>query len=203
MRRIRPTIWVRFKSSKLFRAYHRCWMAEPQYNHDKFAELLVYIVSGTEHERTSGDTKLNKLLYFADVTAYRRTGEPISGARYKHQRRGPIAAALMPVREELEDSRLSVSERTYPNGNVQRRTKALDDPDTSVFDEVEREIIDEVVERFQGCNAEEMENVAHEEPAWRITDEGENMSYRASLLVRHASPAALDHGKKLAEHLGC
>lgn len=178
-------------------------MTEPLYNHDKFEELLVYVVSQVENESTNGDTKLNKLLYFADVTAFRRTGRPISGARYQHQKRGPIATPLMPVRKELEGSRLAVNERKFGNGAVQRRTKALDEPDISVFTDDEQQIINEIVARFRNCNAKEMEDFAHEEPAWRITEDGADMSYRSALLVRQASPAALDHGKKLAERLGC
>lgn len=177
-------------------------MSEPQYDHDKFAELLVYVASGVENESTNGDTKLNKLLYFADVEAFRRTGKPISGARYKHQQRGPIAAPLVPVREELEGSRLEVSERRIGATGVQRRTKAIDDPDTAVFAEGETEIIDEVVERFRGCTAKQMEDFAHKEPAWLITQDEEDMTYRSSLLVREASPAAIDYGEKLAERLG-
>lgn len=177
-------------------------MSEPQYDHDKFAELLVYVVSGVENESTNGDTKLNKLLYFADVEAFRRTGKPISGARYKHQQRGPIAAALVPVREELEGSRLEIDERRFGKNSIQRRTKSLDDPDLSVFDEGETEIIDEVLEQFRNCTAKQMEDFAHEEPAWLVTGEGENMSYRASLVVRQPSPAALNYGEQLAERLG-
>lgn len=177
-------------------------MAEPRYDHDKFAELLVYVVSGFENEPTNGDTKLNKLLYFADVEAFRRTGRPISGARYKHQQRGPIAAPLWPVREELEGSRLEVSERRVGATGKQRRTKAIDSPDMSIFSEEETKIIDEVLERFRGCTAKQMEDFVHEEPSWLITQDEEDMTYRSSLLVRNASPAALDYGEKLAKRLG-
>ena len=138
------------------------------------------------------------------MTAYRRTGQPISGARYMHQTYGPIAAPLIPVREELvETTRLNVSEQELPTGGTQRRTKAIDDPDTSIFTDEQREIIDEVIDQFRDCRAKEMADFAHGEPAWIITQDGENMSYRASLLARQASPAAMDFGKKLAERLGC
>lgn len=201
-RRIRLPKWVRCGSRKVVRAYHCLFMTEPTYDHDKFAEMLVYIVSQVEDEATNGDTKLNKLLYYADVTAYRRTGEAISGARYKHQQRGPIAAALWPVREELTGSRLEVSENKIGNGAKQRRTRAVDEPDLSMFSEQEREIMDEVVTRFKGCRAEEMEKFAHDEPAWAMTEDEDDMTYRSSLLLRQASPAAVDHGEQLAERLG-
>lgn len=203
MRRIRPFKWLRCVAWKILRAYHLVSMTEPTYDHDKFAELLVYIASRVGNDPTNGDTKLNKLLYFSDVTAYRRTGQPISGARYQHQTYGPIAVPLIPVREELTGTRLDVAEQELPTGGTQRRTKALDDPDTAVFTEDEIEIIDEVIERFRDCRAKEMADFAHGEPAWIITQDGDDMSYRASLLARRASPAALDFGKKLAERLGC
>ncbi|MGH2939322.1 MAG: Panacea domain-containing protein [Solirubrobacterales bacterium] len=178
-------------------------MSEPTYNHDKFAEMLLYVVSQVEHDNTNGDTKLNKLLYYADVTAYRKTGRAISGARYKHQTHGPIAIALWPVREELEEQeRLKVSENRLPNNAVQRRTYALDEVDTDLFDDGELEIVDEVIERFRGCKAEEMAAFAHEEPAWRMTEDEEEMTYRSSLLVRNPTPAATAFGGQLAERLG-
>lgn len=179
-------------------------MTEPIYDHDKFAEMLLYIVSQVEDEPTNGDTKLNKLLYYADVTAFRRTGQAISGARYKHQRRGPIAAALMPVRTELEEQdRLEVTEHPVGNtGASQRRTKTLDQPDQEVFSEAELEIMDEIVERFRGCRASEMEKYAHDEPSWAMTKDEDNMSYRSSLLLRQATPAAVAFGEQLAERLG-
>lgn len=177
--------------------------ADPTYNRDKFVEMLVYIVSRFEDEPTNGDTKLNKLLYYADITAFRRTGRAISGARYKHQKRGPIAAALVPVRKELDGARLEVSEHPVANGGTQRRTRSLDQPDLGMFSESEREIMEAVVARFRGCNAAQMEKYAHGEPAWALTKDEESMTYRSSLLVRHASPAAMRYGQDLAKRLGC
>lgn len=201
MQRIRPFEWLRCIKDKAAEVYDQL-MDEPRYDADKFEELLVYIVSRTEDETTSGDTKLNKLLYFADVTAYRRLGKPISGASYKHQERGPIATPLVPVRNNVEGTRLEVEEQAMPSGGVWRKTRALDEARLDAFNQEELEIIDEVISHFSGWGAKAMEDAAHNEPAWRVTKEGEKMKYRSSLLVRKASPAAIDYGEKLAERLG-
>jgi uncharacterized phage-associated protein len=177
-------------------------MAEPRYNPQKFKELLVYVASQTGSDERCGDMKLNKLLYFADVTAFRRTGHPISGAKYQHQRMGPIAEPLLPARRDLErDGRLVTCKREY-QGYSQKATEAKGDIRPGVLTEDELAIIDEVISRFRDYDGRAMEEIAHEEPGWRMTSDGDRMPYRLSLLAKQASPRAIDRGKELAERFG-
>ena len=45
MHRIRPFRWLPCTAWEILSAYHLESMTEPIYDHDKFAELLVYIAS--------------------------------------------------------------------------------------------------------------------------------------------------------------
>ena len=177
-------------------------MAEPKYERGKFKELLVYVAQRTQGDLKCGDMKLNKLLYFADVTAYRRRGRPITGARYQHQPHGPTAKPLVPARRELVRSgRLDTKKRDY-HGREQLSTEALDDPDTSLFEKDELAIIDEVLDKFKDLDGTELEQVAHQEPGWQMTSDGEVIPYRSTLLARTASPRAVARGNELAKFLG-
>lgn len=177
-------------------------MAEPQYDPDKFKELVVYVASKTDGDPKCGDLKLNKLLYFMDVTAFRRTGKPITGAAYKHQPRGPIAVPLLPARKELvQQNRVAVYTRNY-EGFDQTATEARDDPRTALFEPNELSLIDEVIEKFRDFDGTAMERIAHDEPGWKLTEENERIPYRAALIAKSASPRAIQRGYELASHLG-
>lgn len=177
-------------------------MAEPRYNPDKFKELVVYIASKTGDDPKCGDMKLNKLLYFMDVTAFRRTGKPITGAPYQHQKMGPIAEPLLPARRELEhERRVVVRSRDY-KGKTQTATEAKSNPRTTLFEADELSIVDEIIEKFSDFDGKAMERIAHDEPGWKMTKDGERISYRTSLIAKSASPRAIQRGHELASRLG-
>jgi uncharacterized phage-associated protein len=177
-------------------------MAEPRYQPRKFKELLVYVAAKSRDDPKLGDMKLNKLLYFADVTAFRQRGKPITGARYTHHVHGPLARPLVPARKELvRNDRLKVETRKY-YGRDQTYTEAIDQPDPDLFDEGELAIVDEIIEKFKDFDGTDMEDVTHQEPGWQMTSDGEVIPYRATLVARTASPRAVQRGKELAKRFG-
>jgi uncharacterized phage-associated protein len=177
-------------------------MAEPRYNGAKFREMLVYLAACSREDPRCGDKKLNKLLYFADMTAYRRRGIPIAGATYQHQPHGPIATPLIPARRQLvREKRVKVDARNYFTRS-QTCTEAITPADTTLFEADEIAIMDEVIAKYWAFDAKAMEDEAHKEPAWRMTDDGEAISYRSALIGRKASPKAIARGHELASRLG-
>lgn len=184
------------------KAYHGYPMTEPSYNGQKFREMLVYLAARSKDDPRCGDKKLNKLLYFADITAYRRRGNAIAGAPYQHQPHGPIATPLVPARRQLEgENRVRVSTRPYFTRS-QTCTEAIQPADTTVFEADEIAIMDEVIAKYWEFDAKAMEDEAHKEPAWRMTKDGESISYRSTLIGRKASPKAIARGHQLASRLG-
>ena len=51
-------------------------------NPDKLSAAIVYLAQRSLHDDHFGETKLVKLMYYADCAAYQRTGEPITGTTY-------------------------------------------------------------------------------------------------------------------------
>ncbi len=70
------------------------------YDERKFTELLLYVATRLQGDRSGGATKLNKILFFADFAHVRR-GAPITGAEYQKLEHGPAARRLRPVRDRL------------------------------------------------------------------------------------------------------
>lgn len=108
----------------------------------KTAELIVLVAKYTEDDPTSGSTKLNKILYFAEISHLRRTRQPITGSEYQKEPHGPTLRRMPPIIRDLEDhgAAKEIEEDYY--GYARRKLVALREPDLSEFtaEEVERAV---------------------------------------------------------------
>ena len=60
-----------------------------QFHREKLKELILH-VSKKARLRDLGSIKLNKVLWFSDITAYLHLGEPITGETYLKRQFGPV-----------------------------------------------------------------------------------------------------------------
>jgi len=70
-------------------------------NRDKYKELVLYICEKCDSVKL-GAIKLNKVLWFSDLLAYVKWGEPITGERYVKRQFGPAPYGILSVLEELQ-----------------------------------------------------------------------------------------------------
>lgn len=171
-----------------------------EFDRDKFRELVVYVSQRLEDDRSFGDTKLNKALYFVDFFGYSHLGQPVTGARYQKQENGPLARALLPVRDELvEEGAVTVEMR--PAGTRQRRvTTSRRGADMSRFTEEEIELIDDIIEQLRGYTAVAVSAISHQNsPGWQLAELGEDIPYETALIARdRASSDVRRRGQQLA-----
>jgi hypothetical protein len=84
------------------------------YDENKTAELILYVAEQTELDETAGAIKLNKVLYFAELTHMRRVGVPITGADYQKLPMGPGLRRMLPIRDRLlQDGDAKMVKRDY------------------------------------------------------------------------------------------
>ena len=71
-------------------------MTSSKYKPDdnKLRELVLYIAVLSEGDPAFGKVKLNKLLFFADFTAYLSFGKPITGHEYQKTQGWASATAV-------------------------------------------------------------------------------------------------------------
>lgn len=171
------------------------------YDEDKFAEMLLYAAALLEGDQSGGATKLNKLLYFADFAHVRRTGVPITGARYQKLEWGPAARRLVPVREQLVRSGAAeFSEEVNAFGYAQDRLRPKRQPRLEFFTPEELETIQNVAAELRGMTAAQVSALSHEEPGWQMVEDGETIPYSSAYLRESViTPAIRDHARKLAE----
>jgi hypothetical protein len=154
-----------------------------RFDRNKFRELLVYIAERSADDPYFGDTKVNKALYWIDFHGYCQLGRPVTGARYTKQPRGPLATALLPVRDELvAEGALQVEERQVGD-YAARITAPLRSADTSMFSEDELELADSVINRLKGRWAVTVSAVSHQQsPGWNLVQDGEEIPYSTALI---------------------
>lgn len=159
-------------------------MANVRYDPDRFRELVVYIAANFGDDPPLGDVKLNKILHFSDFIAYNRLGHAITGARYKKEKKGPIAVPLKPAREQLEDEdAVEVEHKWWPNlANPQTITHALRAP-ADLFAPDELEIVDRVMAALRRTTADEVSELSHRRsPGWVLSEMSEDIPYETALI---------------------
>ena len=71
----------------------------------KLEALIGYIAEQSEGDRHFGLTKLNKMLWFIDLEAYRSLGETVSEQTYQKLPEGPAPRRMLPVLKRTKGGR--------------------------------------------------------------------------------------------------
>lgn len=174
--------------------------ANVSYDPEKFRELLVYVADRTGDDARFGDTKLNKVLFFADTRAWAQFGQAVTGARYQKLEHGPAPRALLPVRQALEkEGAVEVCWRGTGNWR-QTVTVALRPARTELFTADELTLIDELIDELAPKSAAETSEWSHaQSPGWNLVDMREDIPYELSLIsIQPPSDETLALGRELA-----
>jgi hypothetical protein len=142
------------------------------FNQRKFDELLVYIAAAERDDPNFSEVKLHKLLAFSDFLAYLYRGTSITGSTYGRATYGPMATKLKQRRRTpVASGDLDVTEEPGPYGR--RVTVARREPDLSVFDERELELVNEVIRALRYHQAWQVSELSHDFMAgWQVVAMG-------------------------------
>lgn len=127
----------------------------------KTQKLVEYIVRKNQQPTV---TSIIKLCYLIDLANFRKQGEQITDFHYIRYNYGPFDRTIYTILEDLEKSGRVISEPVYygPAETVlfkptDETISKLDDP----FSDSEREIIDGILDDFQGYGAKLLTDVAY------------------------------------------
>jgi uncharacterized phage-associated protein len=175
-----------------------------EFKREKFKALLLYFSRrGLDEGLVIGSTKLNKLLFFADMRSFAELGKPITGARYQKLPFGPAARAMLPVRTELVDLKQAEFEERDPD-DLNDVLVPLVEPDLGLFTDDEMRIANEVFEEMRRLNAKAISDFSHLKSAgWKVVAVQEDIPYESAFIVTDPPPAeAVDRGRELAAKYG-
>lgn len=169
------------------------------YDDDKITELILYVAGETEADETVGMVKLNKILYFGELTHMKKVGRPITGADYQKLPRGPALRRMLPIVRDLEaNGGAEVIERNYL-GRTQKHLAPRRPADLSEFSGEEIAAVDSVIRRLWGKTATETSDLSHGDLGWQAVDEGDSIPFTMALIVE--DPEVTDQMRTRAHEL--
>lgn len=173
---------------------------------ERFAELVLYISKKTEGDPDFGRTKLAKVLFYSDFTAYGEDGDSLTGATYEKWPHGPFPRELPATEQRLAGAmraRVERLERLEPRGEFDpNRLFALAEPDKALFEGWELYLVDTWISRIAKATAQRISDLSHDHPGWILVGEKEAIPYHSHFTSRRTpSRRDLARGEELAlEH---
>ncbi|PSM16569.1 Panacea domain-containing protein [Nitratireductor sp. StC3] len=153
--------------------------------YQKLNDAVHYVVSRCRPDDL-GATKLNKILWFADVAYYERFGTSITGDEYVKRQFGPVPKHVPAATRELEEQGRIVSREVEYFGRPKREFWALKEADISRFDPNAIAIIDQMIEWIcNGHTAVSISEMTHD-LLWDSAEMGETIPLGAALAFRNA-----------------
>jgi hypothetical protein len=162
----------------------------------KMRELILYLASKSEEDPWFSATKLNKLLFYCDFTAYRELGRSITGHAYQKLTYGPVPKAMLPVLERMKGDGDCVEVERELFGRSQRRVRAERAPETGVFSEHELVLADRILGQLRDHTASEVSELSHDFIGWRVAAPNEVIPYETVFV---GEPAAAPLSKEEVE----
>ena len=152
------------KTSKIRNTQMR--ISVPQENIAKFKEVLLYLLERIGARPNIGEAVICKLLYFIDFDYYEKYEEQLLGAKYIKNHHGPTPAAFSEIVKQMEkDGDLVQVNKKYFQYD-QKKYLPLRKGNLSEFSALEKELIDEEIERFKDFNATKMKEYSHNDVPW-------------------------------------
>jgi len=122
-------------------------------------------------------TKLNKLLFYADFTNFNYHTVSITGARYLHYPHGPVPEKYQSYLVILQEEDIIAIEETPIIDYIGEVIFSLKKPDLTVFSELEKNTLIEVMRYFKDFNATDIRKFSHDEKGYLETQDREFISY--------------------------
>ena len=121
------------------------------YRHEAFGDeqrletLVHYIVYKCSDPKKLGATKLNKILWYSDITAFLHSGKGVSGAKYIKLQHGPVPQNIDQVKQRLQASGAIAIRREFYFDHQQEQAFAITQPDLSHFSGPEISMVDGIM----------------------------------------------------------
>jgi transcriptional regulator with XRE-family HTH domain len=151
----------------------------PQKNLKKFREVLLYILNKIGAKPNIGETVLYKLLFYIDFDYYERYEEQLIGATYIKNHHGPTPKEFVKIVEKMEKDKEITRVKDKYFDYPQTKYLPLREPDLTVLNGREKELIDEVLNKLSDMNAAQISEYSHNDVPWLTTNEGKVIHYES------------------------
>jgi uncharacterized phage-associated protein len=158
----------------------------PQKNLAKFREVLLYILNKVGSRPNIGETVVYKLLYFIDFDYYEKYEEQLIGATYQKNHYGPTPMEFRKVVDQMIQDKKIIREESQYFEHSQTRYRPLTEPDLSLLNDNEIQLINQVLDRLAHMNASQISEYSHNDVPWLTTEDQATIEYES---VFYRTPA--------------
>lgn len=123
-------------------------------------------------------TKLNKILWYSDVTLYKKRGQAITDSKYIKQPHGPVSRSLKPVLNDLHRDAIVVQQKKLWHKGYQTMFFSTQEPNLGCFTAEEISTVDNFIDEI--CykhTATSISKMSHD-LVWELHELGEEMPLR-------------------------
>lgn len=147
---------------------------------EKFKALVHFIVHECQDNPGKlGAIRLNKTLWYTDVTAYHMAGASVTNEVYVKRKMGPVPSHILATLDELKNEGLMHVRE--PQGQFDsRKYISLEEPDTGMLSEDEMDLARNVLSTVLGCTANDISEKTHD-IIWEVASDGEEIPLYATL----------------------
>lgn len=173
-------------------------ITRPSANESKLKELILYIAALEEPDESFGLTKLNKLLFRIDFTAFAESRKPVTGVRYFALREGPAPKPMKRLLEMMrKNGEINIVQTKYGGGD-QQRVNALRLANKNLFSSHELNLASRIVQQYWGMSGRTMSSESHELLKWSQARLQEEIPYQVALIGdRDPTPDEIKYGLEL------
>lgn len=139
----------------------------------KMSNAILFFCANGQFE-----TKLNKLLFYADFKHFKQFTVGITGARYVHLPYGPVPDGYDLFIADLVGRNELGIEEVFFETHSGKQCRSARKPDLKLFSESEVRILEFVRTTFAQFAAKKISDFSHEERGYLETRKGEPISYR-------------------------
>jgi uncharacterized phage-associated protein len=166
---------------------HPMFSGSRSFSADRLAAMMGYLASkGIELYKT----KLNKLLFYTDLTGFYLTGRGLSGAQYVNLPYGPVPDRF----EEMIDHAVEtgmIEASAVPGKEQTVRMIKPGNASLDALNEDDRRVMDWIAETYGSLSTQEITELSHEESAYKNTRGGERIAYAYAQFLKHLPPEDL------------
>lgn len=131
------------------------------------------------------ETKLNKLLFYADFKHYEQHSVSVSGSPYLAFPYGPVPRDCPRLEADLLECGDLAAEEVFFSDEVSGTVfKASREPDLTVFTEEELATLRDIANRLGHRTSKELSDLSHQERAWKETPQRKMISYELASSLR-------------------
>ena len=164
-----------------FKPENLTYGSDNEESRERLRELILYIIELSHDDPRFGVTKLNKILYFCDFTAFGKFGKPITGISYEKYPYGPVPAGVENTRGQMvRDDDIFLPPEKYGALGIQHFV-ALRPANLNLFSGPEVSLIDGIVLALSGATGSQLRDISHGK-AWQSVGDFERIPYELAFI---------------------